>query len=274
MTGGFATLALALPSTAFACEFCGGGGDYSSANIIAWMLASAHASILESLVTANDALARGELSAALLVPLLMGLSYGVVHTLGPGHGKIVFGAHSLAQRSRPAEILWRAFASGALHVLSALILIIAASLAFGAGGTPADTQLKPIQFAGYVLVIVIGLTLVLRALFPHLPIIGHRHSHIASSTGVVFSVGLVPCTGSLLVIAFAVANNALPLGLAVITAIGLGMAATLSVIGLLASTAQKAISSDHHETHGRWLSLAGGLLLILTGIFFLHGLTL
>ena len=259
---------------AFACEFCGGtGGDYSSASIWGWMIASAHASILDGLASANAAIARGDWSSAIVLPLAMGLSYGIVHALGPGHGKIVFGAYSFAQKARVSDILWRAFGSGALHVLSALAIMVFLSLLFGFGGTPGEAQLKPVQAAGYTIVTIVGIALIVRAVLPNLPLLGHRHSEATSAAGMVLGVGLVPCTGSLLVITFAVANKALTLGLAVISAIGLGMAATLGAIGLLAGAAGRAVTTDHHR-HARWPSVVGGVFLIATGLFFLHGLTL
>lgn len=267
-----ALLVFAGIAPASACEFCAGGGDSSSTAILNWMIASAHASLLESLLGGNAALARGEVTAAILLPLSLGLGYGVLHTLGPGHGKIVFGAHSFARTFRKTDIALQAFASGALHIASALLLLLALQLVFQVSFTPGDTRLAPVQIAGYALIVLVGALMIARALFPHAPIIGHRHGDHASTAGVILSVGIVPCTGSLLVIAFALANGALLLGLAVVVAIGLGMALTLSSVGLIASSARDAAGSHIHRD-ARWPGIAGGVVLVFIGLLFLHGLT-
>lgn len=265
-------LVVATGGSAFACDFCAGGGNSSSAAILNWMVASAHASLLDSLLGGNAALARGELTGAVFLPLTLGLGYGVLHTLGPGHGKIVFGAHSFASASRRSDIALQAFASGALHVASALLLLFALQLVFGVEFTPGDTRLVPVQIMGYALIVLVGALMIARAVFPHAPIIGHHHDDHASSAGVILGVGIVPCTGSLLVIAFALANGALLLGLAVVAAIGVGMALTLCAIGLIASAAREAAGSHIHR-EARWPAIAGGTVLAFIGLLFLHGLT-
>jgi ABC-type nickel/cobalt efflux system permease component RcnA len=105
-----------------------------------------------------------------------------------------------------------------------------------------------------------------------LHLLSHRHD--ATGASVVVGIGIVPCTGALLTVAFSLANDAFALGLAVVIAIGTGMAATLAALGFLAQAVRSGatIFDDHH--HARWPSVVAGALLVIIGLFFLHGLTL
>src|SRR6185295_17394534 len=74
---------------------------------------------------------------------------------------------------------------------------------------------------------------------------GHGHSHAPedlSAKGIIAmgaSAGLIPCPSALVVLLAAVAQNQLALGLVMIVAFSLGLAATLTVLGIAVVHATK-----------------------------------
>jgi ABC-type nickel/cobalt efflux system permease component RcnA len=83
------------------------------------------------------------------------------------------------------------------------------------------------------------------------------------------AVGLAPCTGAILVMLFALANGMLLVGLAMVAAIGAGMAVTMAAIGLAAIYARARMMArlSGDETRGRvWgaaFQLAGAFVITL-----------
>jgi nickel/cobalt exporter len=55
-------------------------------------------------------------------------------------------------------------------------------------------------------------------------------------------VGLVPCTGAVLILLYAVANDVLLAGMLMVTAIAAGMAITMGMLGALSVVARRAVA--------------------------------
>jgi ABC-type nickel/cobalt efflux system permease component RcnA len=78
---------------------------------------------------------------------------------------------------------------------------------------------------------------------------GHRHHHHDDEAlttrgilGVGIAAGLLPCPSALVVLLSAIALHRVGLGMALIVAFSLGLAATITAIGLLAVLARRAFS--------------------------------
>jgi ABC-type nickel/cobalt efflux system permease component RcnA len=227
----------------------------------------------------------GESGGALLFAAALGLLYGSLHTLGPGHGKFVVMTYFLSRDARP----WRGFLMGGqialFHVISAIVLLwLADLLSRRVFGLPAG-EIQAVRQASYSAIALIGLYMLARAVHsltrredphaghdhPH----GHhhgRHSHDLGQEGLLsFFVGLVPCTGAILVMLYALANNIVLAGILVVVAIGAGMALTMAGIGLLGMAARGLVLSrlEGGAGRGRWVAgavqLAGGAAITAIG---------
>jgi ABC-type nickel/cobalt efflux system permease component RcnA len=78
-------------------------------------------------------------------------------------------------------------------------------------------------------------------------------------------VGLVPCTGSLLILLYAIANDMLLVGLALVAAIALGMAITMGGLGLVSVWARRFVL-DRLERSRPAALLTGALELAGAGL--------
>jgi ABC-type nickel/cobalt efflux system permease component RcnA len=227
----------------------------------------------------------GDSHWSLIVGLAFAFLYGVLHTLGPGHGKFVVASYFISRQAR----LWRGLLMGVqiavTHVISALGLLWLAdvSLKTALGGSPAG--MRGVQLVSYGTTATIGLFMFVRAVRrsalrqgAHDPGGDHHHSHGNKQLGLVsFSVGLVPCTGALLVMLFALANDMVFTGTVMVAAIAAGMAVTMSVLGVLSILARGALLSRAesagriHSTLPLVLEYAGALIILIVSVVLLVG---
>ena len=219
----------------------------------------------------------GDSPWALAVGLAFSFLYGVLHTLGPGHGKLVVLSYFL---SRDATV-WRGLRMGiqvaVTHVLSAVVLCWLADLSLQMVLGDASGAIRGVQLASYGGTAAVGGMLLVRALRralrrqdPRLPEPEGLHAHEARQLSLLsVCVGLAPCTGSVLIMLFALANNMLITGTLLVAAIAAGMAVTMSALGVAGILSRGAIVS-RWATRGRRPSgavlvfeVGGGLVIVL-----------
>jgi len=219
----------------------------------------------------------GDSPRTLVAGLAFAFLYGVLHTLGPGHGKVVVVSYFISRGAR----IWRGLLMGVqiavTHIISALVLMWLAdvSLKTVLAGSPA--AMRGVQLVSYGATAAIGVIMLVRAVqrsFHRHDVRNQRgdshHGHGGKQLGLVsVSVGLVPCTGALLIMLFALANDMVFTGTVMVSAIAAGMAVTMSVLGLLGILARWLVLS-RFEAAGQGPSVVGlaleyaGALAILT----------
>ncbi|GFM35216.1 nickel/cobalt transporter [Desulfovibrio subterraneus] len=182
----------------------------------------------------------------------IGLSffYGVVHALGPGHGKAVVFSYFLGKRGSIA----RGFAMGHLlsfvHAMSAVVLVFVLQWVLGNKGSQGfDEAGGVLQHVSYGLVAVIGLLMLVHALYETFS--GRQAARICCAAApqagyggiaaVSMLAGLVPCPGAALVLAFAMGLGLPWTGFFAVLALALGMGLTTSLFGVLSIASRSAL---------------------------------
>lgn len=224
-------------------------------------------------------------------PLALGLAlaflYGAVHAAGPGHGKLVVVGYFLSREARIARGLAMGAQIALLHVVSAVVIVGFADFLLRRtfGGAPAE--IPAVRIASYALIVAIGLWMLVRAggrILAGRAEAGHDHGahhahphrhHAGCGCGaherpregglLALAVGLVPCTGSLLILLYALANDMLLQGLLLVGAIALGMAVTMGGLGLASVWARRFVL-DRVEAARPAARLAGLLELAGAGL--------
>ena len=234
----------------------------------------------------------GSSSYALIVGIGFAFAYGVIHTLGPGHGKMIVASYFVGRDAQILRGLWMGLQIAVTHVISAIVLVLAVDITFRQmlGGEPAQSWW--IRLVSFGLIAIIGGTMLVNAIrasfgkqsgpdhdhhhrgHDH----GHNHRHDGRSQGVLAVLaGLVPCTGAILVMLFALANGIVLAGVLMVVAISAGMALTMAAIGVAAILVRRVMLLVTGEGSPRGYIVATGLeyaaaLLILTvGLSFLAG---
>lgn len=222
-----------------------------------------------------DALQQKEPSLLFVVgTLLTALLLGAAHALSPGHGKAMVGAFLVGTRGQIKD----AFIIGATvaftHVASVLLLGLV--ILFLSDKVDIETFQPWIGAASGCLIFFIGYWMLVRqAGHSHHHHHDHSHGHAVNiqgntlksliSMGIVG--GMVPCPSAIVVLLAAVAIQKIGLGLLIILAFSLGLAAVLIVIAILAVTASNLLNVlDGKQKWVKRLPLASALVVMIAGI--------
>jgi ABC-type nickel/cobalt efflux system permease component RcnA len=181
----------------------------------------------------------------LIFLLLAAIAWGAVHALSPGHGKTMVAAYLVGTRGTARHALALGATVTVTHTAGVFALGLV-TLALSQYVLP--EQLYPwLNLASGLLVVFVGAG-VLRGRVRRLR--SHRHHHHQHGhldhdhhgpedltwrglLGMGASAGLIPCPSALVVLLAAIAQHQVALGLLMIVAFSLGLAGTLSGLGLL-----------------------------------------
>jgi ABC-type nickel/cobalt efflux system permease component RcnA len=226
-------------------------------------------------VFADAAAGRG----VLLFFLLAALAWGAVHALSPGHGKTMVAAYLVGTRGRARHALALGATVTITHTIGVFALGLV-TLALSQYILPED--LYPwLNLVSGLMVLVIGAG-VLRSRFrrarrrhhhdhhDHVHGHDHDHEHDLSWKGLVgmgASAGLIPCPSALVVLLAAVSQHEVALGLLLIVAFSLGLAGTLTALGLAVVYAGRATSRLSVPAWvGTALPALSALVIVVAGI--------
>ena len=221
---------------------------------------------------------RGDVSlGVLLLSLLIAAFWGAVHALTPGHGKALVAAYLVGTKGTPRHAFLLGGTVTVAHTAGVFAIGIV-TLALSQFILP--ERLYPwLTLASGLLVVAVGASVLGQRLrwrgrrahdddHDHDHGHGHDHGHdhhhhsgdVLTSKGILgvgIAAGLLPCPSALVVLLSAIALHRVGLGLALIVAFSVGLAATITGIGLVAVFARRAF--------GR-LSLDGPLIRVLPAV--------
>ena len=222
---------------------------------------------------------QGDISAGvLLVSLLIAAFWGAAHALTPGHGKALVAAYLVGTKGTPRHAFLLGGTVTVAHTAGVFAIGIV-TLALSQFILP--EQLYPwLTLVSGLLVVAVGAAVLRQRLRSrgghahddhhhhdhdhrgHDHGHGHHHHHDDGLTskgilGVGVAAGLLPCPSALVVLLSAIALHRVGLGLVLIIAFSVGLAATITGIGLVAVLARRAFGS---------LSLDGPLVRALPAV--------
>ncbi len=202
--------------------------------------------------------------------VLVAFGLGAAHAIQPGHGKTLIAAATLGAHGGRWRGALLGLVTAGVHFGS--VVAIAAVVALFPGRDHAALHTHLARSAG-LLIAGIGLWRLGRHLAGH----GEHpagEAHITHPTptrsllGLGLAGGLVPCWDAVVLVLLADLAGRLRLGLGLLVAFSLGMAAVLVAIGLLAGGAHSAlVASGRSDRWSRPLGIAGGLALTAIGLY-------
>jgi nickel/cobalt transporter (NicO) family protein len=210
---------------------------------------------------------RGELSLlVILASLGAALFWGAAHALSPGHGKAIVTAYLVGRRGTPRDALLLGGIVTVTHTIGVFALGLV-TLALSQFVVP-DELYPWLNLVAGLLVLGVGASVfwnrARRRRYHH-----HHHHDLErrSLVAVGISGGLLPCPSALVVLLAAISLHRVAFGLLLIVAFSLGLAATISAIGLAAVLARRAFSRLGFD--GRLLQLlpaASALVILAAGV--------
>ena len=249
---------------------------------------------------------------------LAGLSflYGILHAVGPGHGKTIISSYVVANEETVRRGVLISFIAAALQGFTAVALVGVLLIGLGATGFQVNAWSSQLESVSYALIALVGGYLLWTQVMrlwrrrsrddqaaeaghgghgrDHHHHDHHHHHHADGEAcdhlvdarqlagpiswrkvmAVVFSVGIRPCTGAILVLVFALTQGLFWAGVAATFAMAFGTAITVAVLATLAlgsrELALKLGGGNAVWANAVWTTCAiGGALVI-----FLFGLLL
>ena len=213
--------------------------------------------------------------------LLICFIYGLVHALGPGHGKSVVAGYFLARRGKWWHGVSLGFSITMIHTMSAVILLfvlflLARTMVF----STFELSRMAIEKASYLLVVFTGLILIGASIFNRIKIKKEKSSNSIIETqaswkellAISFITGIVPCPAVALVVFFCLLQGLYGMALLGALAIGFGMAFTNILFGVGTIFLRRGIDHGAHkigfltQNVNMIVSLCGGILVSITGL--------
>ena len=228
----------------------------------------------------------------LLLGLLVAFSYGVLHTLGPGHGKAIIIAYFIGEGGSLRRGLTMGTRIAVFHVLSAIVVALLLNLVLRQS---APENYRVVKLVSYGAISIVGGWM----LWQSIP--RKRHAKLAQrpsrvegkpedkgaasvlypnltqqvveaqrlppdvdcscltcieprrmSDWLSLAIGSVPCSGALLILLYGSANKLLWPSIAMVVAISVGMAITLAYIGILALMGRNYAVRQVDQRLGTW----------------------
>ena len=240
-----------------------------------WVLATQQ-SLQRELATSVRTLKTDNPLAGAFTLAVLSFLYGVVHAVGPGHGKTIISSYVVANEKTARRGVIVSFIAAGLQALTAIALVGIFAVLFNAPGIEITAWSNQLETVSYALIAMVGLWLLasqLNAIWrewrgapadshhhhhghdrDHVHAHHHGHAHAEGEAcdhmvdprslagpfswrkmmAVVFSVGIRPCTGAILVLVFALTQGVFWAGIAATFAMALGTAITVAVLATLA----------------------------------------
>lgn len=212
----------------------------------------------------------------------LGFLYGILHAIGPGHGKAIIATFTLSQPTARRQTLAIAIGGALMQGVSAILWVALAMGLLHLLMPDAVNHSHWLNRANAALIIAIGAYI----LYRHRPrrrhdahcACGHDHHYhdtpatsALSPWAAIIAIGIRPCSGAVISLAAAWSWSLIGAGIAMTLAIACGTALTIATIALLCYHGRQHLA--RRLTHDgarlarltRTLVLVGGLILILLG---------
>lgn len=260
--------------------------------------------------------------------------YGVLHSLGPGHGKLIVTTYLATHPTKVKISLILTILSALLQALVAIVVVSVLLLLFNSTMREVNNEANQLISLSFYSVVILGSIVIWRnakslfkgrysrptpinitaikpvinnhnnqgsaiprnSLSTHKPqhnMCGCGHVHFAGAEDVnkasslkeylaiIFSVGLRPCTGAIMVLLFSNMLGLYWLGIVSALFMSVGTALTTSTIAIMTTLGTKLIQGYLSSSNKQYKSarrtnmktiikLTGGVLLVLTGIVLLQ----
>lgn len=210
--------------------------------------------------------------------LLFSLGYGILHAIGPGHGKSLVSAYFLANDNSYIKAMSVSTLIGLVHTFSAFILTYVIYYVLNSIFASYFTKIEDMAIkVSAVVIIIIALYLLnkkIKARKNH-----HNHAHTScgcgscstksTDIGVILGAGLVPCPGTVTIFIFCLSLDMVFVGFLSAIFMSIGMSIIIFVAAMLSIKVRKQTHSNEKlikffEYASLFFILGLGLVLLIS----------
>lgn len=212
-----------------------------------------------------DRLESGE-SMVFFSILFVSFVYGLVHALGPGHGKMVIASYFLAKEAKIKEAFKAGFLTSVIHTISALLITGVLYFFFQRAVTKYFQEINANMYkVSAVFIILIALYLLYEALKDRNEEEKLQRLKSKNLLAVSLSIGIVPCPGVMTIVLFSMILGYINLGVLSAVTMSIGMGITISLAAILA-TQVKNERFRNYRSYMNILTYGAIVLLIVLGV--------
>ena len=214
-----------------------------------------------SLIASNFREIKDELSiTALLIIFGISFIYGVIHALGPGHGKALVTSYFISNKKSYKEAFKLGYLISIIHAFSALTVtfILYFIIKTMISKNFHETSIYMTKFSG-LLIIMVGIYL----FFEHHKSQKEKIDSNKSIYALATSAAIVPCPGVMTVVLFSLMMGKIIVGVIASILMSIGMGITISLSGVVATFARDKSPSKLTKI----LPYIGNSFIILLGCY-------
>jgi len=208
------------------------------------------------------------LSTSLLI-LGIAFIYGLVHAIGPGHGKALVALYFTSNKSDYKKAFKMGYMISIIHAISALIFTFGIFYILKTMFRKNFNEFSDIAMqVSAVMIIGVGIYLIYEAYSSRKEKEKRLKKSNKSEIAVAFSAGVVPCPGVMTIVLFCIVLGQTALGILSAIAMSIGMGLTISLAGIF-SIAMNKKAGNALEKKSYLLEMIGGFLVLTLGTFLL-----
>ncbi len=205
--------------------------------------------------------------------VLVSFVYGILHSIGPGHGKAIIASYFLKEKHPLKKSIFLSLITSLVHTGSAIILsFLLFYVLTGIKGMFRIRLQSYFMISSGIMITLIGL------LFLTLKIVYRKREHKSMEWKkrnlvlVAITAGMIPCPVSSMIMLLTISNSVAHIGLIVVMSISLGMFVVLSSVGLVSIASRQGIMTasskifNKVEVVSKVIEYASIILIIFIGV--------
>lgn len=201
--------------------------------------------------------------------LVVSFLYGLIHALGPGHGKMVIASYFLTKDTKIKEAFKAGFLTSIIHTISALFITFTLYIFFENAITKYFSNINTNMYKiSAIFIILIALFLLYETYKDRNEEEKIEKMGNKSLLAVTMSIGIVPCPGVMSIVLFSIILGYINLGILSAIFMSIGMGLTISFAAIISSRIKSSENRNLQAIINK-ISYLGILLLFSMGIILL-----